>query len=139
MNTAESDFGFLARHSTLRRSVALLLAAILSAGCVSWQSGTAGPYYALIDQHPEKARVSLEHGGRMVLHAPTFAGDSLVGYRRPGVEASRIAIPLRDVTRIEVKRVDASRTALLAGAVSIAVALFIIGGIEMQDAFGHIY
>jgi hypothetical protein len=116
------DLGFFARHSILRRSVALLLTVILSAGCTTWRPATAGTE-ALIARHPGQVRVWFERGRHVVLYAPTVAGDSLVGYREYGVDESRIAFPLRDVTRTEVSRVNALNTVALAGAVTFGLVL----------------
>jgi hypothetical protein len=122
MSSPWPDLGFFARHSTVRRSVALLLAAVLSAGCTAWRPTTAGSE-ALMARHPREVRVSLERGGRVVLYAPAVAGDSLVGYREYGVNGSRIAIPLRDVTLTEVWRVNVVNTVALAGAVTFGMVL----------------
>ena len=58
MDAARHDPGFLARHVTVRRPVALLLAVLLVAGCVSWQPGLAGAYAitSLVDQYPDEVR-----------------------------------------------------------------------------------
>jgi hypothetical protein len=132
MSAKPSDLGVLARQSTLRRSVALLLIAIASAGCMTWRPAIARPA-ALIAQRPEQVRVSLERGGRVVLYAPTVAGEELLGYRRPGNERSRIAIPLRDIALIEVKGVDARRTAVLAGAATFT-GIVIVGAAEWRSS-----
>ena len=122
-----------ARHSTLRRSVVQLLAAALLAGCVTWQPSHGGPYAlrALIDQHPGKVRVSLEHGGRVVLYAPEQTSDSLIGFRQARAGASRVAIPMREVVRVDVKRADDGRTALLLGAISVTA---LVVGVEVSAA-----
>ncbi|MGD0992151.1 MAG: hypothetical protein ABR998_06745 [Gemmatimonadales bacterium] len=126
---------FFARHSALRQSVAAVLAAILSSGCVTWQSGIGRPD-ALIDQRPKQVWVSLEQGGRMILYAPTVAGDSLVGYRRSRVESSRIALPVRDVKRVEVERVDVARTSVLAIALSAAAVALVAGAAQWHGFWG---
>lgn len=127
-----------ARHSALRRSVALLLAAILSSGCVTWQSGIGRPD-ALIYQRPKQVRVALEQGGRVVLNAPWVVRDSLVGYRWPGIASSRLAFPLRDVKRVEVERLDVARTSVLAIALSATVAVFVVGAAQMSGIGGVSY
>ena len=73
----------------------------------------------------------------MVLYAPEQAGDSLVGYRQPGVAASRVALPMRHVLRIEVKRADDVRTSLLLGAVSVTAVVVLVGGAMAADRMAH--
>jgi hypothetical protein len=132
MNSARQELGGLVRLSTLRGTAALCLTAILSTACVAWRPSLARPD-VLIAQHPEQVRVSLEHGGRVVLYSPTVSGDDLLGYRRPAVEASRIAIPLRDVLLLEVARADAPRTAMLAGAATFT-GIVVVGAAQWRSA-----
>jgi len=73
----------------------------------------------------------------VVLYAPEQAGDSLVGYRQPGVAASRVALPMRHVLRIEVKRADDVRTSLLLGAVSVTAVVVLVGGAMAADRMAH--
>jgi hypothetical protein len=96
---------FFARHPNLRRSVALPLAAVLVSGCVTWRPVMESPGIALARQ-PAQVRVVFDTGHRMVLYAPSVAGEELIGYRRQGDEGSRVAIPMRSVRYVEVQEAD---------------------------------
>lgn len=111
-----------AGKSVLRRSVALILATVLSSGCMTWRPVTGREAY-LTARRPEHVRAALVSGATVDLYGPSTVGDQLVGYHRKGVEASRVSIPTSEVKRIDVRRVDGPRTAALIVATSVVVTL----------------
>ena len=128
---------FFARHSALRRSVALLLNAILCA-CASWQP-VLGPQGYVTASRPEHVRAVFTSGAFVELYAPAVVGDQLTGCREKGNEASRISIPMQKVARVEVKRVDATRTSLLAGTVGLTVMMFAVAAASWHGIGGASY
>lgn len=98
----------------------LCLIALLAttSGCTTWKVAEEGAREALAEG-PRRARITLAGGRRVELHRPGIRNDSLLGFR--GDE--RIAIPLEKVSRIELRRVSAVRTGLLAAGVGITVLL----------------
>ena len=145
------------RLTTSRRetTAALLLAAYVPAatGCTSWQAQT-GSVEAVFAAAPksttqavappmpgsvaspasvvpsfESVRVSTRKTGQRELSAPRIANDTLYG--RPSSDAPEIAIPVAEITFIEVRKVSADKTlglifgiagsvALIAGTVALA-------------------
>ncbi len=108
--------GFFLRHTTSRRTLALILAATLTMGCTSWRQAV-GNRDALLAKSPDRIRVELDRGDPVVLHNPTITGAELAGYLRAGDEASRTTIPVRNVRFVETRQYDKTRTGLLVGAV----------------------
>ncbi len=108
--------GLFHRHTTTRRTLALILAATLTMGCTSWRPAV-GNRDALIATSPDRIRVSVDRGERVVLHNPSVTGVELAGYLQSGDEASRTTIPVRNVRFIEPRQYDKTRTGLLVGAV----------------------
>jgi len=92
---------FFARHFALRRCIALVLAATVTAACATWRTVQAGPE-AMIARPPQPVKVELVSGGTRVLYAATLTRIELVGYGSRGDTASRVAIPFEDVTGIRV-------------------------------------
>jgi hypothetical protein len=103
---------FFARHPALRRSVALILATIFSAGCVTWRT-LPTPQGYLTAQRPSRARVYLTAGQQMNLYSPAVVGSDLIAYRQKGVDSSRVVIPLRDVRRVDVREANEEGTGWL--------------------------
>jgi hypothetical protein len=114
----------LDQHAGLRRSIALLLVATVTSACATWQR-VPGPGSLNVEQ-PHEVRVSLLHGGQLVIYSPTVSGNELVGLRHDGDEASRLAIPLADVRFVEVQKVDARRTGVAVGSVVVTLAILIV-------------
>ncbi len=115
--------GLFLRHATTRRTLALIVAAALSAGCTSWRPAP-GDRGALIASAPDAVRVQPLVGQAVVLYEPSLVGEELVGFRLAGDSASRLAIPMRDVRFVEVRRFDAGRTFATAAIVVTAFVFF---------------
>lgn len=99
-----------------RTVVALaLLASVILSGCHGWRPQTSPTAGA---QLPNPARVTPMEGSEIVLRNATVSQDSLVG---TGERGQRVALPLSQVRRVEARRVDGGRTALLVGGILAAV------------------
>ncbi len=105
---------FFARHSVPRRSVALILATILSTGCVTWRPLPSGQSY-LTAKLPTHVRATLAGGQVVDLYSPAVVGNDLTGYRQAGVASSRVVIPMQGVQRVEtLQSNDGATIALVA-------------------------
>jgi len=105
-----------------RRTAFVVLAASLAAGCSSWHARVA-PTAAdsLTFEHP--LRVTRTDRSVLVIDHARVSGDSLIG-QRGGV---RLAVALRDVQRVDERRVSGARTtALVVGSVVGAFVLLAI-------------
>lgn len=112
---------FFARQPVLRRSVALILAAILSTGCMTWRP-LAAPQMAIPVEHPARVRATLEGGQVIELYSPTVLGNDLIAWRQKGVDSSRVVIPMRSVQSVVARQVDGKATGwLIAGVVAVGV------------------
>ena len=103
---------FFIRHSELRRGIALILAVILSTGCVTWRT-LPSPQIQLRAQRPSRAHVFLVGGQEMKLYSPAVVENDLIAYRQKGVDSSRVVIPLRDVSRVDVRQANEEGTGWL--------------------------
>jgi len=87
-------------------------------------------------QQPAQVRVVLDTGSRMVLYAPSVVGEELIGYRRQGDEASRVAIPMHSVRYVEVQQADTGRTATKVFWIAVPVAVLVLGAIALMSRGG---
>jgi hypothetical protein len=125
MSVQVTRLGFFRRHRELRRSLALLVAGVMSSGCMTWRFMYESPGQ-VIARHPGHVMVSLYGGSQLDLYSPAVNGNELVGYRRLGWEASLISVPMREVRDVKVRCVDAGRTATLVASVGATVAFLAI-------------
>jgi len=109
---------------SFRRVVSLLLLAAYLPACTIYQA-TSQPLAELTaaPKPVERVRVTTLEGSRIQVWSPRVAGDSLVGFTKPGGRTeTRIALALTDIWSTEVQEVD---TALTVGGVVLgAVAVF---------------
>ena len=121
----------------------VLAVACLSA-CTKWQVQQASPQQLLTQHQPEKLRVSLVDNTDVVLRRPEIRGDSLYGVRdeselrldyasgRPPSHGASAALPLADVEKVAVRKIDPVTTGLLVG-VGVAAGVFLIGLAQVGD------
>jgi hypothetical protein len=121
----------------------LLVFAYLSA-CTKWQVQQVSPQQLLTQHQPEKLRVSLVDNTEVVLRQPEIRGDSLHGVRdesalrldrasgRPPSHGAPAALPLADVEKVAVRKIDPVTTGLLVGA-GVAAGVFLIGLAQVGD------
>ncbi len=93
---------FFDSHSSLRRALAVSLAAIVPA-CSAWRPAVGNPD-AVIAGRPDLVRVILLQGDTLLLHQPVLLGDTIVAYTGTGLESSRTTVLLRDVQTVQVQR-----------------------------------
>jgi hypothetical protein len=98
----------------------LALTVILLAGCHSWRVAAVTPEQ-LLAGHPKVVRVERIAGGQIDLAMPEVRGDTLVGR----VAAYTVAIPLREIRTISVKRTNIVKSLLLG--ITIAAAALAAG------------
>lgn len=105
----------------LLRSVAIALMATLLAGCMMWEPVPLTPQ--VIVDSTRGVRVTLRDGSRVNLRVPYMLRDSLIGSRyERGL--GRVAIPLNEITMVEISEVDGHATA------SVVVGyIFVIAGL----------
>jgi hypothetical protein len=114
----------------------VLVFAYLSA-CTKWQVQQVSPQQLLAQGQPEKLRISLPDNTEVVLQRPEIRGDSVYGVRdesglrpggprRPPSHGTHAALPLADVEKVEVRKIDPITTGLLVG-VGVAAGVFVIG------------
>lgn len=97
-----------------RRAVALLAAAAFLSGCHSWRAAGNPAADHLRDEGPRDVRVwRSSSDAPWELEDATVRGDSLVGSDGDGRLRS---VPLSDVRRVDVRRLDAGKTTLLVAA-----------------------
>ena len=120
---------FFARQPVLRRSVALILAAILSTGCMTWRP-LAAPQMAIPVEHPARVRATLEGGQVIELYSPTVLGNDLIAWRQKGVDSSRVVIPMRSVQSVETRQSNDGGTIAL-------VAVVALGGLVVAAAIAR--
>jgi hypothetical protein len=101
----------------------LLLALAFLAGCHSWKPSDLTPAATLAEKPRTEIRV-ITPAGRTVVQRPSVVGDSLVGSTSAGSALRRYAVALRDVTRVDVRRLDRGKTvAVLGGVVLVGIAI----------------
>ena len=112
--------------------------------CTKWQVQQVSPQQVLTQHQPEKLRVSLVDNTEVVLRRPEIRGDSLHGVRdeselrldyvsgRPPSHGSSAALPLEDVEKLAVRKIDPITTGLLVGA-GVAAGAFLIGLTQLDE------
>ena len=96
-----------------------LLATLAIAGCMSWQS-PKNLQEQLRAPGPSGTRARVTTGaGQWTLDSVVIEGDALIGTRTDSGPPRPVRLPLSDVRRIEVERVNAGRTLALIGGVAV--------------------
>jgi hypothetical protein len=116
------------RAYALLGRITLLAALGLHAGaCMSWKTQPVSPDH-IVAQDPDQVRVTLGNGSKVVVARPAIIGDSLIGAptgANPKRSAQRLAIPLSDIQSVEVRRVNAGKTALLVAGLGVTAMVVI--------------
>ena len=87
--------------------------------CHTWQPVQLAPTPGFHGN--ERVRVVRSNGSRTELASPAIVDDSVVGQR--GRPATRVAIPMTEVRRVETRQISTVRTVLLVAGVAVAVYL----------------
>jgi len=91
---------------SVRRTIALLLIPAATS-CYSWRTAEVEPRPLVEVEHPRTVRVTTQASARYVVRGPRIVADTLLGLR--GNDS--IAVALREVARVEVRRVSTPKTA----------------------------
>ena len=83
----------------MRRFIATVLLPCYLAACLTWQPQEVSPEQALGDGQPDKVRLTLIDGNRIVMEEPRILGDSLTGV----YSGRQVTIPLSAVTEVELR------------------------------------
>jgi hypothetical protein len=120
---------FINRARSYRRGVSALLLLIYLPACASWHLGTPNPAQFVETERPEQVRVTRTDGSSFTLASPSIRGDSLIGRGGGGLSredsARTVAVPLSDVSKVEVRKTSVGKTLAMVGGV--LAALLIIG------------
>ncbi len=116
----------------LRGPLAALLAGLTLGGCMTWRAVPGVPRDFRSPRPVHAIRVSRSNGEKVVLREPQVVNDTLRGLWLRGIRDAEVAIPLAEVTQVEIEVVSPGRTALaiaVAGtAAGIAIAAAADGG-----------
>ena len=109
--------------STARGALLIVTGCLALSGCMAWHSkGAPGTY--LGEHVPGKARVTLTNGQVHLLESVRVKDDSLIGFETDAEwNGRRIAAPLDQVFKLEVREIDAVRTLLYTGGMFAILAL----------------
>lgn len=106
-------------RSTGRCSVrALLIIVSLVSACSHWTTVNGSVDQIIRDKEPKRMLVTRSNNSTIELERPSISGDSVVGFARMLYENARIrvAIPLEDVKRVQVRAIEPFGTfAIIAG------------------------
>jgi hypothetical protein len=109
-------------------SLSFLVASSLLMACQSWRNSSHQLPQVLADQ-PSQVRVTRNDGGRFTLRRPRLSGDTLVGEVASSAASGTIAVPLREVRSLEVRRFNGLKTAgLIAGVGATAILIAAAAG-----------
>ena len=125
---------FFTRHLALRRTIALLLAAISTAGCMRWQPAATDASYVTA-QKPGRVRATLANGDRVDVFGAAVVDSQLVGDSGAVRHSARVAIPVRQVKSIEVLQLAPGRTLLLVAVVALIASA---GSLRFSGGVGNI-
>jgi len=101
----------------MRRRAVGIVGVLALGGCASLQP-LRDPAVDIAGASPRVVYVTHKTGVQLMLTAPRVSGDSLIGTWE-GADRE-LALPLRDVQRVEAVRRDKTRTTLLIAGVSVA-------------------
>lgn len=86
-------------------------------GCVTWQPAALPPAELILEEAPERVRVTTSEGVVLTLHAPVVRAGAVVSTLSPG------AALIDDIRLIEVERTSVIRSIGLAAPAVILVAI----------------
>ena len=115
---------------SMRRILNCILLPAYVASCTSWHVEPVSPVQVVTQQQPSTIRITLNDGSRFELDSLVVSGDTLLGLvkRDPApvgqVSYVQRAVLLADIVRVEIKKVDALKTA--AGVVGLALLVFVV-------------
>jgi hypothetical protein len=116
---------------TVATGVLLLAGTLLCSGCYTW--AWTGPPER---DHPGTVRVTRQDSSALVLHNASVAQDTLVGStsREPSAPAD-VQIPIKEVEKIEQRRIDPVRTGALIAALPAVTVVWLILSFTTSTGF----
>jgi hypothetical protein len=100
----------------MRTLTTLFVASVLN-GCTSWHTQLLSPQQVIDTKQPDRVRVTLPDGARIVLRGPRVAADSLVGL----ADHHPMAVPIGNIARVETRQFSAGKTIALTLAIPGAI------------------
>ena len=97
--------------------------AVLSSGCLAWQTQTVAPRELLRTPGIEAVRVTRADKSKVEIWDPALQGDSIVGHPTERAIA-RLVMPLSQVETIAVRKKSFGRTLLIGLGIAGAVTLY---------------
>ncbi|MGD2155149.1 MAG: hypothetical protein PVG79_17925, partial [Gemmatimonadales bacterium] len=124
------------RDTTLGRVLILFVLAAWLASCTTWKAARQSPEAVLgREEPPTRIRVTRSDNSKLELYNPWIANDTLFGYRAepssPAYKLPEIAIPVEDVKRVALRKVDVVGTVFIAAALGVTY-LIISGGLKEE-------
>ncbi len=109
--------------SIIRAAPVIAVTCLVLSACMVWHAKRSPETY-LADHVPGKARVTLTDGQVHLLESVRVKDDSLIGFETDAEwNGRRIAAPLDQVFKLEVREIDAARTLLYTGGMIAILAL----------------
>jgi hypothetical protein len=108
--------------TSTRPLVAALLLLPLLGGCASWREPVSPPVALISTERPPVIRLTRADGRVLTVERPTIARDSIVGSTDDGLTRTAAS----DVVRLEVPRLNVTRTVALSAAQAGAVVGLIV-------------
>jgi hypothetical protein len=97
--------------------------AFTSTGCYSWRAAPAVPLPNGLAHQP--VRVTLRSGQVLKLDDASVTGDSLTWSEERAFSFARRTIPVTEIQKLEVRRIDAGRTAAAVVGVALVTAVVV--------------
>ena len=115
----------------LRTAVACLLLPLHLAACTAWRVQPP-PAQAVVARAPEKARLTLTDGTRLIVLHPRIDADSVRGVNEATDQS--VAFPLTTVTFIEIRQHSTARTLLLIVGIPVGSVVALVLGVVIGCA-----
>ncbi len=116
----------------MSRFVAMLVAAVVSAGCVTWRPMADTERYVTAAR-PDRVRLDLVNGRQVEVQSPSVVGDRIVGEHRTAAGMSRVAIQTRNVSSVRDWQIDPVRTTALASALTV-VGILVVASLDASKS-----
>jgi hypothetical protein len=114
-----------APRSSLRGPLVALLAGLTLGGCMTWRAVPDVPRDFRSPRPVHAIRVSRSNGEKIVLRDPSVVNDTLRGSWFREDNLTQYAIPLAEVTKVEIEVVSPGRTALAVAVAGVAAGIAI--------------
>jgi hypothetical protein len=113
-----------------------MVVAVLLSACMTWRPEPTRPADLISREKPPLVRVTRTDSSRAILRNPEVRGDSLYGLLQKSLDDDskvRTGFPLTDISTVETRRSDGTRTVLLGAGIAVGTFTLLCLG---DDAFG---